>query len=409
MLANIYLHELDTHVDRLMAFFNEGTKRQSNPEYDRIAARIKWRNKKIKDAIDPAKRVRLLEEKKGLQSQQLAIPSTDQFDLHYRRLRYCRYADDFLLGVVSPKREAEEIYRGIETFLQDQLRLKVSTAKSGLKHHTEVMRFLGYDITVWETERVIKADIQGQHTKKRSLKGAIALTIPEAKMKGFADKHGYGNWDTMEASHRPYLLDHSDAEITLIYSAEMRGIAQYYALAKNFHSLSRLRYLWIQSYLKTMANKHQTSMSKVASMLNRDGYMAVRETGKNGKRREVRLFQLKNVHRKPQEYGHIDYPPFTFHYSKGSELLQRMNAHKCEYCGKEEGYFEVHHVKKLANIQKGVETWKRLMMARKRKTLVLCVECHDRLHAGTLPDVRGLKLGGEPCAAISCQHGSEGE
>jgi len=82
---------------------------------------------------------------------------------------------------------------------------------------------------------------------------------------------------------------------------------------------------------------------------------------------------------------------------------------KCEYCGKEEGYFEVHHVKKLANIQKGVETWKRLMMARKRKTLVLCVECHDRLHAGTLPDVRGLKLGGEPCAAISCQHGSEGE
>jgi hypothetical protein len=148
-------------------------------------------------------------------------------------LRYCRYADDFLMGVVSPKREAEEIYRGIETFLQDQLRLKVSTAKSGLKHHTEVIRFLGYDITVWETERVIKADIQGQHTKKRSLKGVIALTIPEAKMKGFADKHGYGNWDKMEASHRPYLLDHSDAEITLIYSAEMRGIAQYYALAKN--------------------------------------------------------------------------------------------------------------------------------------------------------------------------------
>lgn len=44
---------------------------------------------------------------------------------------------------------------------------------------------------------------------------------------------------------------------------------------------------------------------------------------------------------------------------------------------------EIHHVKKLRDL-KGKKQWERLMIARKRKTLALCVRCHDRLHAGEL-------------------------
>lgn len=388
ILANIYLHELDAYVECLIAFFNKGKKRQINPEYSRVSQRIKWQNKKIKETTDPEERERLIDLKKVKQRQLLELPSLDQSDPNYRRLRYCRYADDFLLGVSAPKSEAEDLFREIERFLQEKLSLKLSATKSGLKHHTEIIRFLGYDITVLNTERIVKVTTHGQHTKTRSLKGKIALLIPEAKLQGFANKNGYGNWNKLIAMHRPYLANLSDAEITLLYSAEMRGIVQYYVLATNFRSLNRLRFLWIQSYLKTMGNKHRMSMQQVATTIDRNGYMAVRETGRDGKVKETRLFQCKNVNRKPKEYGYIDYPPYTFRYTGGSELLRRMNAHKCEYCDKEEGYFEVHHVKKLANIQRGTETWKRLMIARKRKTLVLCAECHDRLHAGKLPDVR---------------------
>ncbi|MGK5095043.1 hypothetical protein WDW89_23915, partial [Deltaproteobacteria bacterium TL4] len=39
-------------------------------------------------------------------------------------------------------------------------------------------------------------------------------------------------------------------------------------------------------------------------------------------------------------------------------------------------------------IKDGKENWQRLMIARRRKTLVLCVECHDLLHRGKLPDWR---------------------
>ena len=390
ILANIYLHELDCYVETLIASFNKGEGRKGNPVWKRAALHISRQNKKIQRTTCPEERAKLLDEKKAMQRQALEIPSTDQQDPNYRRLRYCRYADDFLMGVVSSKNEAEDIYRKIESFLKEKLRLQTSQAKSGMKHQTEVIRFLGYDITVRNTERIVNVKTHGQYTKTRSLKGNITLLIPEAKMKGFADKHGYGNWENLEAIHRPLLAQLSDAEITLHYSAEMRGIVQYYVLARNYRSLGRLRILWIQSYLKTMANKHQMSMQQVATMLNRGSYMAVRETGKDGKVREIRLFQLKNVNRKPQEYENVDNPPLTFQYRNGSELLRRMDANKCEYCMKEGGYFEVHHVRKLADIKDGKQPWQKLMIARKRKTIVLCINCHHRLTAGTLPDRRHL-------------------
>ncbi len=390
ILANIYLHELDCYVKTLISDLTRGKKRQQNPDYTSVCNHIKWHNKKIEQETDPDIRTKLLNEKKVMQRQQLEIPGSNQHDPNYKRLTYCRYADDFLLGVIASKEEAEEIYRKIENFLSETLRLTTSKAKSGLKHQTEAIRFLGYDITTTNTDRIVKLTTHGQHTKKRSLKGQIALIMPEAKMKGFADKHGYGNWETRKAISRPLLLHLSDAEITLLYSAEMRGIVQYYTLAKNYRHLGKLRILWIQSYLKTMGEKHQLSMQQVATMLNRGSYMAVRETNKAGKVRETRLFQVKSVKPKAIFGNEVDKPPFTFHYTCGSELLQRMDANKCEYCGKEEGYFEVHHVRKLADIKNGKEPWKVLMIARQRKTLVLCIECHDRLTAGTLPDQRHL-------------------
>ena len=44
------------------------------------------------------------------------------------------------------------------------------------------------------------------------------------------------------------------------------------------------------------------------------------------------------------------------------------------------------HVRKLKDVAKGKEPWQRLMIARRRKTLILCTQCHHQLHTGTLPD-----------------------
>jgi group II intron reverse transcriptase/maturase len=387
ILANIYLHELDCYVERLTADFNKGKARRTNPEYARIKQQARHTSKKIEQETNTDTRATLLEQKHIMQRRKLEIPSQDQHDPDFRRLRYCRYADDFVLAAICPKSEAEEIYRKISVFLKDRLKLNVSPHKSGLKHSTEAIRFLGYDIAIRHSDRIVKGTVYGQHFRKRSIAALIRLNIPETKLQGFSDKLGYGNWETLDATSRPALSHLSDAEITLHYSAEMRGLAQYYALADNFATLGKLRILWIRSYLKTMANKYKTSVQKVATMLNRGAHMAVRETVK-GKTKEVKLFQLKSVKRKTAFDEDVDKVPLTYKYSNGSELLRRMSANKCEYCEKEGGYFEVHHIRKLADIKEGKQPWEKLMMARKRKTLVLCVDCHQKLTNGKLPDRR---------------------
>ncbi|CAE16720.1 unnamed protein product [Photorhabdus laumondii subsp. laumondii TTO1] len=62
-----------------------------------------------------------------------------------------------------------------------------------------------------------------------------------------------------------------------------------------------------------------------------------------------------------------------------------MAAPQCEYCSARIDPFEVHHVRKLKDIKADTALWKKLMIARNRKTLVLCQTCHINFHRGTLP------------------------
>ena len=98
--------------------------------------------------------------------------------------------------------------------------------------------------------------------------------------------------------------------------------------------------------------------------------------------------KLKYLEKKKGFNAKVDVKPNLYRFNGGTELIRRYNAQKCEYCGKTEGGFEIHHIRKLADISEGKEAWQRIMIARKRKTLVLCIECHDLLHAGKLPDRR---------------------
>ena len=48
--------------------------------------------------------------------------------------------------------------------------------------------------------------------------------------------------------------------------------------------------------------------------------------------------------------------------------------------GKDRKY-EVHHVNKVKNL-KGKEPWEVVMIAKRRKTLVVCRDCHQKIHHG---------------------------
>lgn len=79
----------------------------------------------------------------------------------------------------------------------------------------------------------------------------------------------------------------------------------------------------------------------------------------------------------------IDNEPITLKYSGRTSLIDRLLANICEWCGATGIPLEIHHVQKLKDL-KGKKRWEQKMIARKRKTLAMCVKCHHDLHNGKL-------------------------
>lgn len=387
ILANIFLHELDEYVENLIDGFNVGNRRPVNPEYDSITQKIYQRRLKLRKN---GRNEQWISEIKELQEQRSKMLSVIENTDKYKRLRYCRYADDFLCGVTGSYTDAKNILHSITEFLNQELSFETSENKTGIKIATRNIEFLGYKIKVRYSTRIVKVKTDGTGHKKRTLQGHIRLSIPKHKIIDFAKSHDYGVYATNKAKHRPYLLTSSEVEIITMYNSEMRGFCNYYIFANNVkHELNKLSYLSFRSLVKTLAGRSKTKMSTIFKRL-KDGNEWVLKYKVNNVWKELKIFQLKHLTERPNGNDAI---PLTEHlYATGTELIQRMNAKLCEYCGNTSRPMEVHHVRKLKDLQskKHLENWERTMIARNRKTLVLCDECHYLLHQGKLPDIRKL-------------------
>jgi len=146
-----------------MPKYNRGKKRTRNPSYEGI-----------RNAIARAKRRGDRQAVHKLRKQLRTQPSQNPHDPQFRRLRYARYADDWLLGFSGPKAEAEEIKRAIKDFLCETLKLELSEEKTLITHaRTEAAKFLGYQIVIQHADD--KLDRRGQ----RQVNETIGLRVPK--------------------------------------------------------------------------------------------------------------------------------------------------------------------------------------------------------------------------------------
>lgn len=401
MLANIYLHELDMFMEKQIAAFYKGKKRATNPEYAALASRLWCIRLRIRKKIQ-GKRLQnphisldeLYQEEKKLCAQMRCTPSKDHFDAEYRRLRYIRYADDFIVGVIGSKEEAVAILQTVREFVQQELGLELSAGKTCIRHAKKGVRFLGYDIKTYTMRnRLKKVEKNGISMLKRTITDAAQLHVPPEWAAKFCKEHGYGNYDIkgMRAHARPLLMQRSDAEIILTYNAEMRGMANYYALATGYKiTLRKLIAMAQFSFFATLAAKHKTNTPKIMRQLrlhNQVGYGVT--VCVQGKTRIYRLFRLAD-HKRPTLLAvGAGARPKTEWFTLGrSEIVRRLNANACEYCEAREGSMEVHHVRALKDVEKGKALWEKMMSNMRRKTMILCSDCHKALHGPGLPEWR---------------------
>ncbi|HFI0826465.1 TPA: reverse transcriptase domain-containing protein [Streptococcus suis] len=373
LLANIYLHQFDKWVgEELIPQYTRGKKQKANSAYNRLSRRIKC----YQDKGDYKKAHQLIVERRNL-------PSVDTYDTSYRRLRYVRYADDFILGFTGSKAEAKAIKKQIGDFLNTKLSLELSQEKNLITHATgESAKFLGYEIKAQRVNDYI--DNKG----RRSANGVIALFVPasviESKCRQYM-KNG-------KAIHRNNLLQDDDFSIVQTYQQEYRGLVQYYILAQNLSWFSKVYWYMETSLLKTLAFKHKSSINKMLAKYK------TTTTSTNGRTVPCLQVVVPREDKPPlvatwggislsyKKKTVIEDAPYQV-YGGRTELIKRLLANKCELCGSEEN-IEVHHIRKLADLNKHngklVPKWKEVMSARRRKTLVTCRDCHHAIHNGSI-------------------------
>lgn len=387
ILANIYLDKLDRFMEELKKRFDMGDFRAINPPAYEIEKKRGVAAKNLRRASSEAEKQALTAKIRAMDKARLLIPHSDPFDECYKRLQYVRYADDFIIGVIGSKEDAQEIKALVKAFVFDTLKLELSDEKTLITHSANKARFLGYDIFVRRTNAT-KRDKTGRLC--RHLSGTVCLEMPQELMRKKLLEYGamtiektvYGK-DNWKAKARYYLKDNDDLEILDQYNSEIRGFRNYYRIANNSSHASSLGYIMQYSMFKTFATKYRTSMSKMIGRLRIGKDFGVHFTDKKGKSK-TRLLYNDGFARKPlsREVA-VDVIPNTVKYSSKTSLMDRLSAGQCELCGKTDCEIEIHHVRKLKDL-KGISYWERFMIARNRKTLALCLDCHEKLHSGKL-------------------------
>lgn len=377
LLANIYLHELDKFVMGLKSEFDTHGKETIRTEYRLLSNDVQKLSYHISRSAGSEKE-HLLEEYRQKRKLMLQIPCTAQTN---KCIKYIRYADDFIIAVKGSKEDCRWIKRKLSEFISTTLKMELSEEKTLITHSSECARFLGYDVRVRRSS-VIKHGGPGSKTK-RTLNNSCELSIPfDDKIhkfiftKGIAVQKPGGK---LMPVRRKSLLRLTDLEIVSAYNAELRGICNYYGIASNFYKLCYLSYLMEYSCLKTLASKHKGTIAKVIEEF-KDGHgrWGIPYETKSGPKR-CYFAKYSECKGKVDPTDCVCNAAVEYGYSR-TTLEQRLKAKVCELCGSTDSeHYEVHHVNKLKNL-KGKEAWEIAMIAKRRKTLVVCRKCHAAIH-----------------------------
>jgi hypothetical protein len=298
--------------------------------------------------------------------------------------------------IIGSKHLAEQIREEIRVFLE-KLGLVLSQEKTVITNlNDRRVRFLGYEIAKTQEDTKLTENAQG--IKKRAANGTIQLLVPadviREKLKSFVRNS--------KAVHHNARINAPLLDTLMTYNAEIRGLYNYYCLATDVSTkIGKFKYFHYYSLLKTVARKEKCSIAQVIDKYGVD----VKLKQKSGTRKLFGVKYLTNNGNKTLTYfdeplkkknqpsqGNVAQGVLNVALSSRHQIIDRLNANKCELCGYQSdspSKFEVHHVRKLRDIKqkyhkrgKHIPNWVLAMAALNRKTLVVCKTCHQAIHAG---------------------------
>jgi hypothetical protein len=401
LLCNIYFHELDIFMTKMEEKHNKGTKKPFNKEYIKLQNRVKYMRRKGLHVANP------IEYRQTL-ARLIKTPSRS-FNENYTRIRYIRYADDFVIGVEGSHQKTIQILDEVKEFL-DQLGLILNDKKTKItKFNEKHIEFLGYQIMgpyIKEMEKAIETYVEPNsgRTTTRRRKARVRIFMDQDKVLRKLESRGIirkrtapmANNLIYRGTFQGNMIHMDHADIIRYFNSMIRGIYNYYCFVNNMKQLAYIIWLLEESCCMTLMRKFKMkTMRQAYHKFGKD--LAFETTDSKGQTRTIAL-------QRPKSYKSIHInefiagpSPFVKIEEVWNNKFTKSNLFKqCVICGSDQKV-EMHHVRKIRDLKKpktlGKDFLTRQMMAINRKQIPLCEEHHQKYHLNLLTEIeiRDLK------------------
>lgn len=334
ILANIYLDRFDKYISEYAQNFDIGKRRRYNPQYTKFTKKAIRLRKKLRAIENEEEKAVLLAQIMDVQKEMRKFPASMDMDDKYRRLKYVRYADDFLIGVIGSKADCEKMKEDFTAFMKDKLKLELSAEKTLITNAHDAAKFLGYEITVRKSEAT-KRNANGW--VKRAFCGSIILKLPLEtvqkkllSMKAMELRTINGK-ETWWATPRTYMSKEKPEDICARYTTEIRGFYQYYRIANNIsYSGSKFGYIMRYSFYKTLAMKLNSSSKKIVTRYKQGRDIAIPYIGKGGETKYRMFYNDGFARQQPSKDAACDNLPNLF-VTPYPTLAERLIERKSSY------------------------------------------------------------------------------
>jgi hypothetical protein len=219
---------------------------------------------------------------------------------------------------------------------------------------------------------------------RRAVNGQIALKVPPDVIRAQCARYRQHG----KPWHRPELQNLDDYDIVRKYGAEYQGVVNYYLLAQDVYRLNTLWWNASTSMLKTLGAKHHGTVPAMAArykakVQTRNGPRTCFEARKHREGKKDLVARSGGIILQRDRRAVIKDPaPAPAAYPR-KELVSRLRKRECELCetGTTVAVHQVASLMALGQPGQGQPAWASLMAKKRRKTLIVCADCHDHIHA----------------------------
>lgn len=376
ILSNIYYHELDEFIQKIMINTSTPKSDLKSSAYKSLEHQISKINKEMKSHEQHSyARQELAKKLKALRTKRLETPSLKDKAI---RIEYVRYADDWMIGVAGDKDLVIKIKNDVDYFMKNTLEQRLSPTKTMITNlRVGNVNFLGYEIFLPKNRPIREYKGKGVRTIRRG-QPELRFDIPVANVtKRLAEK---GYLKKLKNEIRPIsrasyaVLE--DQVIVSHYRSLWLGIFNYYSGCTNRGRLQYIHYLLHMSCAMTLGHRHRLSCSKIFKKHGKGLTIKIPDTKKTVS------FPYKTTWRLSEKKWYKG-KRISFTLDRYANIVARSSIGlPCIICDSNIGLCEMHHVKHVRKQGFRYKGFRHQMALLNRKQVPLCKDCHRKVHAG---------------------------